>query len=787
MVSPHDPIEVFLQSVKDALSPLSSSWSHMVNSADMVKLKHRPKLEPCNVATLSVATSSSSPASSKTPIKSFLGSLFQISNKRDAKEREGVKRDGSECINCLQFAVTWSVLVENLVQSFPRPFKSVKKCFGKQFEDERKQMGGKVSKKASFGMKHRVDSNSNSSNSSPSFDLLSIELLLCLAIESFSQTLQNLDDGLKANNSKCLKEPPFSKPEDSPSPQFDHLSLIKGLINGRKVDFDGFMSNLLFARVGGAPTATLVGPTESPVGDDADGRVSNEREEGENGRFPQNFASGLLNIPLSNVEKLRSTISGVSLAELVEFIPNLGKSGTDHPDKKKLFSVQDFFRYTETEGRRFFEELDRDGDGHVTLDDLEVAMRKRNLPKRYAKDLLHRTRSNLFSKSIGWKQFLSLMEQKEATILRAYTTLCLSKSGTLQKNQILTSLKSAGLPANEDNAAAMIRYLNQDKEGSISYGHFRNFMLLLPSERLEEDPRSIWFEAATVVAVPPPVEIAGSVLKAALAGGLACALSTSVMHPIDTMKTRVQASTLSFPELISKLPEIGVQGLYRGSIPAILGQFSSHGLRTGIFEASRLLLVNIAPNLPEIQVQSMASFASTILGTAVRIPCEVLKQRLQAGLYDNVGQAIVGTWGKDGMRGFFRGTGATLCREVPFYVAGMCLYAEAKKGVQHVLRRELEPWETVAVGALSGGLAAVVTTPFDVMKTRMMTAPQGIPISMQMIAFSILRKEGPLGLFKGAVPRFFWIAPLGAMNFAGYELAKKAMDKSEKQVVGVAG
>jgi hypothetical protein len=120
-------------------------------------------------------------------------------------------------------------------------------------------------------------------------------------------------------------------------------------------------------------------------------------------------------------------------------------------------------------------------------------VRKRNLPRRYAKDLLRRTRSNLFSKSIGWEQFLSLMEQKEATILRAYTTLCLSKSGTLQKNQILTSLKSAGLPANEDNAAAMIRYLNQDKDVSISYGHFRNFMLLLPSERLEEDPRLVFF------------------------------------------------------------------------------------------------------------------------------------------------------------------------------------------------------------------------------------------------------------------------------------------------------
>nr|ACN26440.1 unknown [Zea mays] len=134
---------------------------------------------------------------------------------------------------------------------------------------------------------------------------------------------------------------------------------------------------------------------------------------------------------------------------------------------------------------------------------------------------------------------------------------------------------------------------------------------------------------------------------------------------------------------------------------------------------------------------------------------------------------------QDGPKGFFRGTGATLCREVPFYVAGMCLYAEAKKAAQHVLRRDLEAWEIVAVGALSGGLAAIVTTPFDVMKTRMMTAPPGTPVSMQMIIFSILRNEGPLGLFKGAIPRFFWIAPLGAMNFAGYELAKKAMIKDE--------
>lgn len=102
---------------------------------------------------------------------------------------------------------------------------------------------------------------------------------------------------------------------------------------------------------------------------------------------------------------------------------------------------------------------------------------------------MRRTRSHLFSKSFGWKQFLSLMEQKEPTILRAYTSLCLSKSGTLQKSEILASLKNAGLPANEENAVAMMRFLNADTEESISYGHFRNFMVLLPSDRLQDDPR----------------------------------------------------------------------------------------------------------------------------------------------------------------------------------------------------------------------------------------------------------------------------------------------------------
>lgn len=51
---------------------------------------------------------------------------------------------------------------------------------------------------------------------------------------------------------------------------------------------------------------------------------------------------------------------------------------------------------------------------------------------------------------------------------------------------------------------------------------------------------SISAGADDVVAVPPSADIpADSVLKSALAGGLSCALSAALMHPVDTYKVKI--------------------------------------------------------------------------------------------------------------------------------------------------------------------------------------------------------------------------------------------------------
>jgi hypothetical protein len=96
-------------------------------------------------------------------------------------------------------------------------------------------------------------------------------------------------------------------------------------------------------------------PVPAPVSDHEDNSEIGNREGTDSGSdAPQRLAARLLDVPLSNVERLRSTLLAVSLAELIELVPQLvGRSSIPadgHPNKKKLFSVQDFFRYAEVEG-----------------------------------------------------------------------------------------------------------------------------------------------------------------------------------------------------------------------------------------------------------------------------------------------------------------------------------------------------------------------------------------------------------------------------------------------------
>lgn len=84
----------------------------------------------------------------------------------------------------------------------------------------------------------------------------------------------------------------------------------------------------------------------------------------------------------------------------------------------------------------------------------------------------------------------------------------------------------------------------------------------------------------------------------------------------------------------------------------------------------------------------------------------------------------------------------------------------------------LEGWKSSLCGSLAGGIAAGITTPLDVAKTRIVLS-RDASMSILKVLKEVAGKEGAAGLFSGIVPRVTWISIGGAVFFGAYEYSKQ--------------
>ena len=96
----------------------------------------------------------------------------------------------------------------------------------------------------------------------------------------------------------------------------------------------------------------------------------------------------------------------------------------------------------------------------------------------------------------------------------------------------------------------------------------------------------------------------------------------------------------------------------------------------------------------------------------------------------------------EGLRGLYRGWGALAMRDLPFDAIEFPFYEFLKSSFRRHMNRELYAWENSFCGCLAGGVTAAVTTPLDVIKTRIMTSPD-LYGNMADCLVKILTKEGP--------------------------------------------
>lgn len=135
----------------------------------------------------------------------------------------------------------------------------------------------------------------------------------------------------------------------------------------------------------------------------------------------------------------------------------------------------------------------------------------------------------------------------------------------------------------------------------------------------------------------------------------------------------------------------------------------------------------------------------------------------------------------------WKGLVPTLWRDVPFsgfYWVGLESIKRSlnafwdRRSVSRTPLRDF--WTAFASGAASGMIAAALTTPFDVAKTRRQVSlahrsPADKPVppySLRRQLAEIWRAEGMAGLTRGIVPRVGKVAPACAIMISSYELGK---------------
>lgn len=271
-------------------------------------------------------------------------------------------------------------------------------------------------------------------------------------------------------------------------------------------------------------------------------------------------------------------------------------------------------------------------------------------------------------------------------------------------------------------------------------------------------------------------------------GSVAGCIGATIVYPIDFIKTRMQAQRSlskyknSLDCLVKVIRAEGIRGVYSGLGFQLIGVAPEKAIKLTVNDYLRN---NLADNRGKLSiVGEILSGASA--GTCQVIftnPIEIVKIRLQVKSEYAVGSDVtaVKIIRKLGFRGLYKGVAACLMRDVPFSAIYFPTYAHLKKDMfnfdpnDKTKRSRLKTWELLLAGGLAGMPSAFLTTPFDVIKTRLQIDPKKGETRYTGIihaAKTILREEHFRSFFKGGGARVLRSSPQFGFTLAAYELFK---------------
>ncbi|KAL7818565.1 mitochondrial carrier [Trichoderma gracile] len=301
-----------------------------------------------------------------------------------------------------------------------------------------------------------------------------------------------------------------------------------------------------------------------------------------------------------------------------------------------------------------------------------------------------------------------------------------------------------------------------------------------------------------------------------LAGAAAAFTVDLLVYPLDTLKTRYQSQDFIKSPLTNPL---ALRGLYQGIGSVILATLPAAGVFFSTYETTKSLYAKHLPvSLPTAVIHSLASATAEMASCLVLTPGEVIKQNAQmiqqqqqqqqhkASASNTIPKRSTSLLAFKRVLAsgrLFTGYSALVARNLPFTAMQFPLFehiraqlwehrARSSKGTQNntdgATRGVVESGLIAgSSAAIAGSIAAFVTTPSDVIKTRMMvsidndasttTSRKGLA-SIKVVR-DVWRERGLRGFFRGGAFRSAWTAVGSGLYLGMYDAAKLWIERRQ--------
>lgn len=294
--------------------------------------------------------------------------------------------------------------------------------------------------------------------------------------------------------------------------------------------------------------------------------------------------------------------------------------------------------------------------------------------------------------------------------------------------------------------------------------------------------------------------------KLLFAGGVAGAVSKSCTAPLARLTILfqvqgLQAATcggIGFSTRLGTLAALqhiirreGVRALWKGNGVTIIHRLPYSSVNFYTYEQVNELWKKhmpesspLGPAEPVVR-RLVAGGVAGLTACTVAYPLDLVRTLLAAQTgpqyHRGIGQIISTIVQTEGVRGLYRGLGATLMQVGPSLAVNYAAYETIRS---HWLSKTDRTTPTVgmslACGSLAGLVSSTATFPLDLVRRRMQLQGQGgtrvVYRSFGSALRSIAAKEGVRGLYAGILPEYYKVIPGVAVAFMTYELLKKSLN-----------